>query len=171
MGPVKQTALLIWTICRRQASLGSFRNKYPTWDCGSEVQIFTHILQECPIWKPPWHLIEVGNPFLQNYLQNSNVDLSWRFFRSFFFSMIFFVYTNIFTVYSLYWAIRTLKRFVCAIYFGKTLGASWRRIAYKPILKSYRLQLKSTYRQKHQSIKTMIQNCLTTLPSFGFWHN
>ena len=41
-------------------------------ECGLEVQTYTHILQECPIWKPSCHLAEVDNPLLQNYLQNCN---------------------------------------------------------------------------------------------------
>ena len=52
-------------------------------ECGSEVQTYTHILQECPIWKPPCHFTEVDNPPLQNYLQNCN------FWPEFFFSMFF----------------------------------------------------------------------------------
>ena len=32
-------------------------------DCGSELQTYTHILQECPIRKSPNHLTEVDNPF------------------------------------------------------------------------------------------------------------
>ena len=37
-------------------------------DCASEIQTYTHMLQEYPIWKPPSHLTEVDNPL--NYLQN-----------------------------------------------------------------------------------------------------
>ena len=47
---------------------------------GSEVQTYTHILQECPIWKPPCHLTEVDNPLLQNYLQICNFWLELFFF-------------------------------------------------------------------------------------------
>ena len=43
-----------------------------TSECGSKVQTYTPILQECPIWKPPCHLTEVDNPLLQNYLQICN---------------------------------------------------------------------------------------------------
>ena len=56
---------------------GQFADDMHRWDlsetsaceCGSEVQTYTHILQECPIWKPLCHLTEVDNPLLQNYLQ------------------------------------------------------------------------------------------------------
>ena len=58
-------------------------------ECGSEVQAYTHILQECPIWKPSCHITEVDNPLLQNYLQNCNF---WP--ELFFFLCFFFVYTN-----------------------------------------------------------------------------
>ena len=58
-------------------------------DCGSEVQTCTHILRECPIWKPPCHLTEVENLLLQNYLQNCNFGP-----ELFSFLCFFFVYTN-----------------------------------------------------------------------------
>ena len=41
-------------------------------DCGSEVQTYTQVLLECPIWKPPCNLTEVDNLLLQNYLHNCN---------------------------------------------------------------------------------------------------
>ena len=48
---------------------------------GSEVQTYTHIQLECPIWIPPCHLTEVDNSLLQNYLHKCNF---WP--ESFFFS-------------------------------------------------------------------------------------
>ena len=41
-------------------------------DCGSEVQTYTHILQECSIWKPSCYLNEVDHTLLQNYLRKCN---------------------------------------------------------------------------------------------------
>ena len=74
-----------------------------TSECGSEVQTYTHILQECPIWKPPCYLTEVDNPRLQNYLQNCNFwpELFLLFFSMFFlclykwWSITYTVYTRV----------------------------------------------------------------------------
>ena len=45
------TALSIWTIRQRHASLG-----------GIKVHTYTSILQEYLIWKSPCRLTEIGNP-------------------------------------------------------------------------------------------------------------
>ena len=82
---------------RLRSRSGQFANDMHRWgvsetsacECGSEVQTYTHILQECPIWKPPCPLTEVDNPFFKTIYKTAIFDLS-----CFFFHVFFFVYTN-----------------------------------------------------------------------------
>lgn len=40
--------------------------------CGAEKQTYNHVLQECPLLKPPCSLEDVDNPSLHKYLDNCN---------------------------------------------------------------------------------------------------
>ena len=70
--PSKQWVQLNWLRSRSWQSANDMHrlglSETSAWDCGSEVQTYTHILQECPIWKPLCLLTDEDNFFWQNYL-------------------------------------------------------------------------------------------------------
>ena len=68
-------------------------------DCGSEIQTYTHILQESPIWKSPRHLTKVDNPLCKTIHKTSFFDLSCLFFSMVFLCLCKCIYHRIITHY------------------------------------------------------------------------